>query len=525
MKYRLNETNIDAVCKEADAFLKKRNTEPRDRIQTKLSIEDVLLYYRSAFGSDAEFTVDYGGGFFKSKIRLTVPGNPADPFNLTATASEDDQLLANVLSRIGQRPKWSYVRGANTITYTPAKKSAPDWVKLVTAIAAAVVLGLAVRAMPESISTVLQQGIIGPLLDTFLGFLNAVAGPMIFLSVIWGIYSIGDVSTFSEIGRRLCVRFILYLCIMTMVIALISLPFFSLLYGNAQNGNPYSELYQMILDIIPDNLFTPFTNSNTLQIMFVAVIVGVMMLTIGKNMQVVADLAEQLGFIVDGIMGVISRLVPAFVFGSLFNIIADSDLESLAAGGKFFAGTLAGCILLMLIHAVMACVKMRITPQDLLKRTFSTFLIAVTTASSSAAFAENKKASVERLGISERLANFGIPFGQLLYNPGAAALFWFAAVSVAENSRIEVSAVWFFTAAVISIILSAASPPVPGGLTASFTILFSQLALPVSDLAVILSLTSILDFATTASDVFSRQCMLAIISRNVEKNGNPNDEG
>ena len=34
-----------------------------------------------------------------------------------------------------------------------------------------------------------------PKTKKMLAFLNAVAGPMIFLSVVWGIYSIGDVST------------------------------------------------------------------------------------------------------------------------------------------------------------------------------------------------------------------------------------------------------------------------------------------------------------------------------------------
>jgi len=517
MKYKLNELNIDAVSKEVDAYLARRKMENKDRVKTRLAVEEALLNYMSAFGSEVEFTVDYGGGLSKSQILLAVPGAPLDPFASTGTASEDELLLANILSRMGQRPKWQYARGVNRITYTLSKKSTPDWGKLLIAIIAALVLGLVVRALPANISTALQQGIVSPLLDTFLGFLNAVAGPMVFLSVIWGVYSIGDASTFSEVGRHICVRFLLYLCGMTTVIALISLPFFSLEYGVAQSGNQYSELYQMVLNIIPDNLFTPFTLGNTLQIMFVAIVVSITMLRIDRNTQVVADLAEQLGSIVDGIMGVISKLVPFFVFGSLFIIIASSDIGSLAAGGKFFAGTLAGFVLLMLFHTVLACAKMRITPLDFWKRTFSTFIIALTTASSSAAFVDNKKTCIEKLGVSERLANFGIPFGQILYKPGVAVLFWFAAVSVAESSGTEVSAVWLITAAFISIILSAAAPPVPGGMTASFTILFTQLSLPVSDLAVILSLVSILDFATTAADIFPLQCVLAITSRSIEK--------
>lgn len=266
-----------------------------------------------------------------------------------------------------------------------------------------------------------------------------------------------------------------------------------------------------------DRPVVPFVHSNTLQIMFVGIVVGVMMLTIGKNTQTVADLSEQLGYIVDGIMGVISRLVPVFVFGSLFNIIASSNLTSFAAGGKFFALTLAGCLLLILFHSAAACVKMGIGPLDLWKRTFSTFIIAISTASSSAAFADNKKTCLEDLGVSRRLVNFGVPFGQILYKPSVSVLFWFAAVSVAESSGVKVSAVWYITAALVCIILSVAAPPVPGGMTASFTILFAQLALPVSDLAVILSLTSILDFVVTATDLFSGQCVLAVTSRSIEK--------
>lgn len=84
---------------------------------------------------------------------------------------------------------------------------------------------------------------------------------------------------------------------------------------------------------------------------------------------------------------------------------------------------------------------------------------------------------------------------------------------MAESRNVEVSLVWYVTAIVVSIILSAASPPVPGGLTASFTILFAQLALPSADLAVILSLTTLLDFVVTATDVYTQLCVLAITSR------------
>lgn len=516
MKYKLNEINIDAVCEKADEYLVKKKTEPKDRIRTKLSIEEILLNYMGVFGNEAEFSIDFGGGFARNKIRLTVPGESLDPFNKKGVVSDEDRFMMDVLTRMGQRPKWRYVRGANTITFTPVIKRVPDWGRLLIAIVAAIVLGLIIRAFPANISTVLQQDIIAPLLQTFLGFLNAVAGPMIFLSVIWGICNIGDASTFSEVGRHICVRYLLFLCVMTVLIVLLSLPFFKLVSGYTHNGNQFSALYQMVLDIVPGNLFTPFSRGNTLQILFVGIIVGITMLTIGKDTQSIIELTEQLGYVVDGIMGFISKLVPIFVFGSLFSIIVSSDFSSLAAGGKFFAGDLMGCILLMLFHTIVTCVLIRISPFEFWKKTLSTFIIAITTASSSAAFADNIKTCTEKLGVSQRLANFGVPFGQILYKPGVSVLFWFAAVSVAESSGVEVSVVWFVTAVAVCIILSAAAPPVPGGMTASFTVLFSQLGLPAADLAVILSLTSILDFVVTATNIYTGQCVLAITSKRVE---------
>jgi Na+/H+-dicarboxylate symporter len=69
------------------------------------------------------------------------------------------------------------------------------------------------------------------------------------------------------------------------------------------------------------------------------------------------------------------------------------------------------------------------------------------------------------------------------------------------------------TALFMCIVLSAAAPPVPGGMSASFTVLFAQLGLPETSIAIILSLTSILDFLVTGSNIFPGQCLLKVTSQ------------
>ena len=521
MKAKLTNDCISAACDEAGAYLRAHGADSKEQLRIRFHMEEVLLRYQALFGSEAAFILDTGRSLGRCKIRLTVPGAQADPFVPSEYSTDEDLFIRKAMTQMGRLPRWRYRQGLNEVVFTSARKRLPEWSKLALAIGAAVALGFAVKLLPPELGAVIEYEVIAPLMNTFLGFLNAIAGPMIFLSVVWGIYSIGDAATFSELGKRLGLIAGALLVGMTVATALVFLPLFHLHYGAGQAGSSFSSLYRMVLDIVPTNLFTPFARGNTLQILFVAVIVGISMLLIGKDTHRVADLTEQLGFIVNSIMAVVSGLVPVFVFGSLFNIVAASDFGQLLAGGKFFFASLASCVLLLVLHTAVVCIRCKMSPLDLWRKCFPTFLIGLTTASSSAAFADNLHTCTEKLGISQRLANFGVPFGQILYKPAASLLFWFAAVSTAEAEGVEISFTWIVTGLLVSMILSVAMPPVPGGMSASFSILFAQLGLSAAGISVILSLNSILDFVGTATCLFSNQCMLKLTSLRSNEQKNP----
>ena len=514
---QLTDKEIASVCQRAEAFLKDNGIASQEITRLRITIEEALLRYQEQLGSDFQFTVDVGKRLGQAKIRVIVPGTMLNPFEHAHDPDDVDSAMLRAVADMGQLPAWRYERGRNILTFSPLKKSLPEWAKLLAAIAAAGVCGLLIRLAPDATRALLQQDVIAPLMSTFLGFLNAIAGPMIFLSVVWGIYSIGDASTFSVLGKKLIARYGLCLTAMLLAVAALSWPLFHLnmASGPADSGS-FGVLYQMILDIVPTNLFKPFSEGNTLQILFIAVVVGITMILLGEKSELIASLAQQLSFIVNSIMGFVGKLVPFFVFGSLFNIIAGSDLSVLAGSGKFFFGTIAGCGLILLFHTGFSAIHDRISPIDLWKRSLSTFLIGLTTASSSAAFADNLNTCKEKHRIDPKLVNFGVPFGQILYKPATAIMYWFAAMSVAERSGIAVSVPWVVTALVVSIVLSAATPPIPGGAAASFSILFSQLGLPTESLAILLALNVIQDYFRTATNLFSGQCVLLDASKKLK---------
>ncbi len=94
-------------------------------------------------------------------------------------------------------------------------------------------------------------------------------------------------------------------------------------------------------------------------------------------------------------------------------------------------------------------------------------------------------------------------------------MFWFSALCIADNGGMEVSAAWLITAFFTSIVLGVATPPVPGGMVATYAILFTQLGLPKENLAIIMSLSVLLDYLLTATKVFSNQCLMMLVPKDM----------
>ena len=509
MAYLLTPADIDCAVGEIEAFLQTRSMDSKTVSHIRLTAEEAMLRYRDRFG-EVPFSVKTGSFMGKIFVSLSVTGDMYDPFSRSDEGDETDTLMRRAMENAGSLPTWKYARGTNTLSFTVQKKALPDWVSLIAAIVGAVVLYGITRLLPSEVGIFVHEQLFTPVLDKFMSFLGAVAGPMIFLSIVWGIYSIGDAAAFNVLGRRLGGRYIFYILFLTTLTALLTLPFFSLTQGEASAELDFSSLFSMLLEIVPDNLFTPFSRGNTLQILFVGICMGLAMIFISEKTQTVAVLAEQLTAIVQIIMNFVSRMVPFFIFTSVYNILASGELSELRVSYKLFFINLGGCLVIDLVYILIVCLRLRVRPSVFLRKAGPTALICLTTASSSAAFGTNIETCRTRFGVDDKLVNFGIPFGQVIYKPSVGLLFFSAAVCMAEYYGITISAGWLATAVFVSAILSLATPPIPGSAIASFSVLFAQLGIPTEAIAVVMALNIILDFLETPTDAFGGQCMLLL---------------
>ena len=177
--------------------------------------------------------------------------------------------------------------------------------------------------------------------------------------------------------------------------------------------------------MIPSNFLAPFVNGNPLQVIFIAATVGVTMLILGNKTTVVATMVEQSNYIVQLMMETISKFVPYFIFGSIFNMIICGNFSALLKAYKVLPLMILGQAVIMLFYLLWVSVRKKVSIQILLKKTFRTYLIALTTASSSAAFSSNIETCERKLGVDKRLVNFGVPLGQIIFMLGTSHLWLF----------------------------------------------------------------------------------------------------
>jgi Na+/H+-dicarboxylate symporter len=495
-KYVLTNSNIDIISEEISAFLDKCKVDTKDSIRIKLAVEETLLHYQEEFGEEQKVVVDCSKFFGRPRIKIRIPAARFNPMDLDED-EEHSSVLQSVLVNMGFAPIYQYKGGNNIIIFTPKRKPVSQMVQLAVAISAAVICGGLSMFLPDSFRLALSTRFIGPIFDSFMGLLAAIAGPMIFLSVVWGIYSIGDTATLGSIGKRMMKRFLVMTFVALSLGVAAILPFFTLCLEDTASFE-LDGLFKMILGIIPSNFFAPFVEGNPLQIIFVAFAIGLAMLILGQKTTIAAIMVEQSNYIVLLLMETVSKFVPYFVFGSILNIIMSNNFNALVKAYKVFPIMLLGQSIVVIIYLLLVTLRKKVSVKVLLQKMMPTFLIGLSTSSSAAAFSTNVETCENKLGIDKRIVNFGVPVGQMLFMPGYVMVFIAPALCMAEIYGIAISPEWLITAIITSLVLAIAAPPVPGGALSCLTILFIQLNIPSEGIPVAIALNIIMDFCATA---------------------------
>ena len=516
--YTLSNCDIERISREITSILENARVSAQGCTKIRLTVEELLMKYQEKFGSETELALQHTKRFGKVTITLQIRCGSFDPM---ATLTDEDFWLQNILQSLGYVPTWSYKNNCNELCFPVRCESRlPAWAGTLIACGLGIVFGLAARLLPGETLSVLSGKLFAPVSTAVMGFLGAVSAMLIFLSIINGIVGMGNLATLNRIGKKLIGQITLSMLTLGVILIIV----FGLIFpvsGGIGGGFDFGSLWSMILDIVPNSFFEPFNSGNALQILFLAFVIGFIMLRSAERLSPVIHVVQGLYQIVQDMMVLVLKALPAVVFISLFNLCSGSADIDLRAVYKFPLLQLVLTLVWLAAVILRICAKQKVKPAVLLKKLLPTFVIGFSTASSNATLSTSMEDCEKKMGISPKLVKVGIPLSYSIDKPTGMIMIMAGTMCMAQMFSVDISWSALITMALTAFLLAIAAPAVPGSGVSVMTLLFTLYGIPLEALSILIALDVITDRIVTSSIVTNAQLdLIQVADRlgNLDKN-------
>ena len=507
----LNNEGVDRISELLQDRFRMGKVKEKNVQRARLAVETILLDLAARFGSDQAIVMVEGKFLGRRYIKLIYKGDPYDPM----AGKGNSDFLNKFLSNISMDPVWSYHAEdkTNEIYIKIPRNEMKDEVILMISVVCAILMGLLGNILPENVRNILNDYVFGTVSTLFMNVLLAFAGIMVFLSIICGIIGIGNISDFSKMGKYLVGRLTGETFLWAAIVGAAVIPLHSFRFGEGNGSSGWKAIVDMVVGIVPKDPVTPFAEGNMLQIVFLAVITGIAVLILSRETRTLQDLMIQANNASMTIMGLISRLLPFYIFASLTMLIWQNGIGTFKTVWKPLLLGILIQHLIMFIKIGVTSVRCKVSPVILMKKTAASYLVGLSTASSSAALGLALETNEKKLGVAKDMSNFGQPLANILNCSTTAMAFVCLIYYLAEINGTPVNIGWFICVIVGVSILSFAMPPVPGGTLICLGVMLAQFGIPADYLPLAGTIAMIIDFPLTASRLVTSHMELVLESK------------
>jgi L-cystine uptake protein TcyP (sodium:dicarboxylate symporter family) len=266
---------------------------------------------------------------------------------------------------------------------------------------------------------------------------------------------------------------------------------------------------QLVLSFIPKNPFADLTGANPTSIISVVIFAAFLGVAALKLLKDDAPKGERVLTAIDTLQSWVMKLVrlvmqltPYGVLALMTKVVAGSNLQDIIKLGSFVVASYIGLGIMFVVHGLLLGVN-GVSPLKYFRKVWPVLTFAFTSRSSAASIPLNVEAQTRRLGVPESIASFSASFGATIGQNGCAGLYpAMLAVMVAPTVGINpLDPMWIATLVGIVTVSSAGVAGVGGGATFAALIVLPALGLPVTLVALLISVEPLIDMGRTALNV------------------------
>lgn len=318
----------------------------------------------------------------------------------------------------------------------------------------------------------------------FINSLQFIIIPMVFSSITLAMCHINDTRKLGRISFKTLLGFMTTSSSALIIASIFGYTAYKLGFFNVNIGSnnvattitgSSSNPLLIIVDTIPSNITSVFSNNGmVLSIVFLAVITGLCINTLGDRILVIKNFLIDISNIISVFLNfIITKFSPFAVFVLVTRTFAVYGIDYLKPAFAYMVVVSIAAILFLLIgYPTYVYSLTRLNPIIYMKKVSKVALLGFSAASSSAALSLNEKTTTEELGVDKDITSFVLPLGMTVNMDGTAIMQAIATIFIAASSGYSITIPQLILIAVLALIASVGTPSAPG---ASSIMLFTIL--------------------------------------------------
>lgn len=392
------------------------------------------------------------------------------------------------------------------------------------ALVAGIAVGTACNyAVPtgSAVDEVMIEGLFYLVGQGFIRLMQMLVAPLVFCSIVCGAASIGSGKALGKVGGLTVLLYLLTTAV-AVVMALgiahlvnpgVGLDLSAVQTQEAAAAEPVS-VVDTLLNIVPANVFAALADGTMLQIIFFALVLGVVLGRLGDRADVVNRFFSQFNAVMMKMVEFVLKVAPIGVFCLIARTFANLGFDAVVPVFKFVGGTYLGLALqLCVVYMLLLCAFTRLNPLRFLRKMLPVLAFAFSTSSSNATIPLNMETLEKKMGVSPKVASFTIPLGATINMDGTAIMQGVAVVFAAQAFGMDLGAAGYLTVILTATLASIGTAGVPGVGTIMLAMVFSAVGLPAEGISMIMGVDRLVDMGRTAINVTGDAVVTTIVAK------------
>jgi len=363
--------------------------------------------------------------------------------------------------------------------------------------------------------------------DIFIKMIKMVVGPVIFLTVVTGISSVGDMKKVGKVG----VKALVYFEVVTTFALAIGLILANLIGpGRGMNAvagatkvsaevTKYADAahnqttVDFLMKMVPDNVIGAFASGDLLQILVFSVLFGAALSMLGERGKPVEDFLERVSQAFFSLIHIIMHFAPIGAFGAMAFTIGKFGVSSLTSLGMLMVAVLLTMVLFILVVLGLVAKFYGFSIFRFLRYLKDEQLIVLGTSSSESVLPRLME-KMQRFGCSKPVVGLVIPTGYSFNLDGTTIYLSMAALFIAQAYNIDLT-IWqqLSIMALLMVTSKGAAAVTGGGFITLAATLQATGQLPIEGLALLFGVDRFMSTARALTNLIGNGVATVVVAK------------